>query len=166
MMNPKCQDHHITDNEAGIAPVDLQRTSGAAFWERRCPILGANLKALTRAVGLRFRWRMGASTVLGVTAGVRRESLLPVLPLLYLHGLSGPLAYGPAPCATTPRSPRAPARGQRPGHGVQAHRVSTTPLARRERPHLVALVRAGATFTGGKLAEQPDDQSQPHGPEK
>jgi hypothetical protein len=32
-------------------------------------------------------------------------------------------------------------------------------------PHLVALVRAGATFTG-KLAERPDDQSQPHGPEK
>ena len=28
-------------------------------------------------------------------------------------------------------------------------------------PHLVALVRAGATFTGGKLAERPDDQSQP-----
>jgi hypothetical protein len=26
--------------------------------------------------------------------------------------------------------------------------------------HLVALVRAGATFTGGKLAERPDDQSQ------
>jgi transposase-like protein len=28
-------------------------------------------------------------------------------------------------------------------------------------PHLVALVRAGATFTGGKLAERPDDQAQP-----
>jgi transposase-like protein len=28
-------------------------------------------------------------------------------------------------------------------------------------PHLVALVRAGATFTGGKLAERPDDQHQP-----
>ena len=28
-------------------------------------------------------------------------------------------------------------------------------------PHLVALVRAGATFIGGKLAERPDDQSQP-----
>jgi len=28
-------------------------------------------------------------------------------------------------------------------------------------PHLVALVRAGATFTGGELAERPDDQSQP-----
>jgi hypothetical protein len=24
-------------------------------------------------------------------------------------------------------------------------------------PHLVALVRAGATFTGGKLAERPED---------
>jgi hypothetical protein len=29
-------------------------------------------------------------------------------------------------------------------------------------PHLVALVRAGATFINGKLAERPDDQSQPY----
>ena len=28
-------------------------------------------------------------------------------------------------------------------------------------PHLVALVRAGATFTGGKLVERPADQAQP-----
>jgi transposase-like protein len=28
-------------------------------------------------------------------------------------------------------------------------------------PHLVALVRAGATFTGGKLVERPGDQAQP-----
>jgi transposase-like protein len=28
-------------------------------------------------------------------------------------------------------------------------------------PHLVALVRAGATFTNGKLVERPDDQDQP-----
>jgi len=28
-------------------------------------------------------------------------------------------------------------------------------------PHLVALVRAGATFTGGKLIEQPAQQAQP-----
>jgi transposase-like protein len=28
-------------------------------------------------------------------------------------------------------------------------------------PHLVALVRAGATFTNGKLVERPDDQTQP-----
>ena len=27
-------------------------------------------------------------------------------------------------------------------------------------PHLVALVRAGATFTGGKLVERPGDQAQ------
>ena len=26
-------------------------------------------------------------------------------------------------------------------------------------PHLVALVRAGATFTGGKLVERPGDQA-------
>ena len=28
-------------------------------------------------------------------------------------------------------------------------------------PHLVALVRAGATFTGGQLVERPDDHHQP-----
>jgi hypothetical protein len=28
-------------------------------------------------------------------------------------------------------------------------------------PHLVALVRAGATFTGGKLVERPGEESQP-----
>lgn len=28
-------------------------------------------------------------------------------------------------------------------------------------PHLVALVRAGATFTNGRLVERPDDASQP-----
>jgi hypothetical protein len=28
-------------------------------------------------------------------------------------------------------------------------------------PHLVALVRAGATFTNGKLIERPADQAQP-----
>jgi hypothetical protein len=28
-------------------------------------------------------------------------------------------------------------------------------------PHLVALVRAGATFINGKLAERPDDHSHP-----
>jgi putative transposase len=28
-------------------------------------------------------------------------------------------------------------------------------------PHLVALVRAGATFVGGKLVERPDDHTQP-----
>ena len=33
-------------------------------------------------------------------------------------------------------------------------------------PHLVALVRAGATFINGKLAERPGDQSQPDAAEK
>ena len=28
-------------------------------------------------------------------------------------------------------------------------------------PHLVALVRTGATFTGGQLVERPDDHHQP-----
>ncbi len=28
-------------------------------------------------------------------------------------------------------------------------------------PHLVALVRAGATFVNGKLVERPDDHHQP-----
>jgi hypothetical protein len=30
-------------------------------------------------------------------------------------------------------------------------------------PHLVALVRAGATFTGGKLVERPGEDAQGHG---
>ena len=30
-------------------------------------------------------------------------------------------------------------------------------------PHLVALVRAGATFTNGKLVKRPDDQDQQGG---
>jgi hypothetical protein len=34
-------------------------------------------------------------------------------------------------------------------------------LARRERPHLVALVRAGATFINGKLVERPGENAQP-----
>jgi hypothetical protein len=34
-------------------------------------------------------------------------------------------------------------------------------LARRQRPHLVALIRAGATFIDGKLAERPDDEPNP-----
>jgi len=55
------------------------------------------------------------------------------------------------------QGPRVPAC--RPGHGVQAHRVRATPLAHGQRaPHLVALVRAGATIVNGKLIERPDDQ--------
>jgi hypothetical protein len=53
------------------------------------------------------------------------------------------------------------ARGQPAGHGIQAHRVSAGPLARRQGTHLVALVRAGATFTGGKLIERPGKTDQP-----
>jgi putative transposase len=41
----------------------------------------------------------------------------------------------------------------------------TEPAQRRWRmvnaPHLAALVRAGAAFTGGKLAERPDDDAPP-----
>jgi hypothetical protein len=41
------------------------------------------------------------------------------------------------------------------------------PLAHRERPHLVALVRAGATFMNGKLVERPSEQAQPEaGPKR
>ena len=47
--------------------------------------------------------------------------------------------------------------GRRSRDGVQAHRVRTSPLARRQRPHLVALVRAGARFEKGKLVERPDE---------
>ena len=32
-------------------------------------------------------------------------------------------------------------------------------------PHLVALVRAGATFKNGKLIERPDEPTQEHGEE-
>jgi len=39
----------------------------------------------------------------------------------------------------------------------QAHRVRSTPLARRERPHLVAPVRTGAKFDNGKLIERRDE---------
>jgi len=41
----------------------------------------------------------------------------------------------------------------------QADRVSPNPLASRDAPHFVALVRAGATFTNGKLVEQPCERS-------
>ncbi len=51
--------------------------------------------------------------------------------------------------------------GGRAGHGGQAHRVSPRPLARGERTHLVALVRAGATFSNGKLAGRPGEETQP-----
>ena len=58
--------------------------------------------------------------------------------------------------------PRLPRRRRR--HGVQADRVSPNPLADAStHPHLVALVRAGATFVNGKLVERPDDQDQQGG---
>jgi hypothetical protein len=34
-------------------------------------------------------------------------------------------------------------------------------MARGERTHLVALVRAGALFANGKLVERPDEHTQP-----
>jgi hypothetical protein len=49
--------------------------------------------------------------------------------------------------------------GGRPGDGVQADRVRPAPLAHGQRPHLVALVRAGATFVNDKLVERPEDQA-------
>jgi Transposase, Mutator family len=45
--------------------------------------------------------------------------------------------------------------GRRTGHGVQADRVSSDHWRMVNAPHLVALVRAGATFTNGKLLERP-----------
>ncbi len=47
--------------------------------------------------------------------------------------------------------------GSRRRDGVQAHRVGTNPLARRQRAHLVALVRAGARFERGELVERPNE---------
>jgi putative acetyltransferase len=60
------------------------------------------------------------------------------------------------------RSPRGRDAGaDGPGHGGQAHRSAQDRWRAVNARHLVARVRAGATFTGGKLAERPDDQSQP-----
>ncbi len=57
---------------------------------------------------------------------------------------------------------KGPACGREPGHGVQAHRSRTRPLARAvNAPYLVALVRAGATFTNGKLVERPGEHTEP-----
>jgi hypothetical protein len=53
------------------------------------------------------------------------------------------------------QGPRLPRRRCR--DGVQAHRISTDPVAGRQRTHLVALVRAGAVFKNGKLIERPDE---------
>ena len=47
------------------------------------------------------------------------------------------------------------------GDGVQAHRSRARPLARRQRTHLVALVRAGATFINGRLVERPGENTEP-----
>jgi hypothetical protein len=47
----------------------------------------------------------------------------------------------------------------RAGDGVQAHRVSTGPLACGERTALVALVRAGARFVNGELVERPGEHA-------
>ncbi len=48
-------------------------------------------------------------------------------------------------------------QGHRAGDGVQAARGRRGPLAGGQRPHLVALVRAGARFEAGKLIERPDE---------
>jgi putative transposase len=48
--------------------------------------------------------------------------------------------------------------GRRSRDGVQAHRVRTSPLARRQRTHLVALVRAGARFQKGNSSNDPTNQ--------
>jgi hypothetical protein len=45
------------------------------------------------------------------------------------------------------------------GDGLQADRVRAAPLAHGQRPHLVALVRAGAIFVNGKLIERPEDEA-------
>ena len=57
-------------------------------------------------------------------------------------------------CVCAPRSRRVRAPNRRAGHGLQAHRVGRAPLESVNAPHLVALVRAGAVFTHGKLVER------------
>lgn len=68
--------------------------------------------------------------------------------------------HRPAAYEDHPRS-RIAGRGAGDGDGVQAHRGRSGPLAGGERPHLIALVRAGALFVNGKLVEGPDDHHQP-----
>lgn len=68
------------------------------------------------------------------------------------------LRHRPPPHQTHPRTRLT--RG-RTGDGVQTHPGLPRPLARGERPHLVALVRAGATFESGKLVERPEEHPQP-----
>jgi hypothetical protein len=63
---------------------------------------------------------------------------------------------GPAPDQGHQRARLA---GGGPGDGVQADQVLTGPLARGQRAHLVALVRAGAVFVNGKLVERPEEQA-------
>ena len=48
-----------------------------------------------------------------------------------------------------------------PGDGVQADRVSQDRWRAVNAPHLVALVRAGATFINGKFIERPGEEAQP-----
>jgi transposase-like protein len=51
--------------------------------------------------------------------------------------------------------------GGGPGDGIQAHRVSPRPVARRQRTSPGRPVRAGATFINGKLVERPGEDPQP-----
>ena len=57
----------------------------------------------------------------------------------------------------TPGDQRPGQQGRRAGDGVQAVGGGPGPLAGGQRPHLVALVRAGARFDKAVMVERPDE---------
>ena len=78
----------------------------------------------------------------------------------HAHAAAKAFASPPSPpCATAPGSPRGP--GSRAAGPAMAFKLIESAQQRWRAvnaPHLVALVRAGATFSEGQLVERPTDQ--------
>ena len=118
-----------------------------------------NDKRIDGAMGGRIRF---ASAIL--PAWVRKSpKIAEVLPLLYLHGLSSG-DFGPtiestfATVRLRTRVTKGP--GSRAAGIAMAFKLIESSQARWcavNAPHLVALVRAGATFVNSKLLERPDE---------